>query len=696
MARKILTGLEVAIAAVEGDVATNTEATARLETRRYDVRQFGTTGTADDSGVFQDAIDAVALAGGGTITGPAGTYTFITGLASEDGVYLDFPGSGSTHFDFSGIVAPVSGCAIYSAGSLTALPALNANIALHGRTITFASAPSVAAGDVLVIYNSADSSFNPARTYYRAGEYVRVASLASNTVTLTTRTYAAYASGGTVSVYKMTPIRTGISGARMTFKAGVTGIKTSLGSGLAYSDLILRGSDVSHLTLDRCYGIKLAAIDAFDAKADIALNYGVTINNSQAIDIDGCFLETTRHGLTLTGNDTPGVVPNREITVRGGRISGLSTVGNTMGCDMHGNVEYVSFVDVDMPHGCMIAGDHTSIKGGRVRSGPDGVIVALREPIGWSHEIDTTMEATADIAATSTGFVNLSSADNSNITRADGLLRVAGTLDLHAYAGPTDLTFGVYAYNRSTTAYANDVEIDLTILGNGVFPGSTGVDTLGIWVRSVDSSGFRNVTVSGRLRRAGVKIQCLPEVLHIHDCHVVEAPWAGIENIAIATPAYSNTLIRSHDNRVHRAGRNGIHYQLLNNTSGRIESFNDEATDCNQTGSGTSYTSSSIYFDTAGTVVYRQAVVGDTQSVPTQLRRDAVLDVGTLIEEDIINVGTVTTTNRATITTHRFRGRGTGAPSFTAAVGSTYLRTDGGASTTMYVNEAGTSTWRAV
>jgi hypothetical protein len=95
-------------------------------------------------------------------------------------------------------------------------------------------------------------------------------------------------------------------------------------------------------------------------------------------------------------------------------------------------------------------------------------------------------------------------------------------------------------------------------------------------------------------------------------------------------------------------------------------------------------------------VVYRQAVVGDTQSVPTQLRRDAVLDVGTLIEEDIINVGTVTTTNRATITTHRFRGRGTGAPSFTAAVGSTYLRTDGGASTTMYVNEAGTSTWRAV
>ena len=39
---------------------------------------------------------------------------------------------------------------------------------------------------------------------------------------------------------------------------------------------------------------------------------------------------------------------------------------------------------------------------------------------------------------------------------------------------------------------------------------------------------------------------------------------------------------------------------------------------------------------------------------------------------------------------------GFGAPAFTAAKGSTYLRKDGGASTTLYVNETGNSTWRAV
>lgn len=39
---------------------------------------------------------------------------------------------------------------------------------------------------------------------------------------------------------------------------------------------------------------------------------------------------------------------------------------------------------------------------------------------------------------------------------------------------------------------------------------------------------------------------------------------------------------------------------------------------------------------------------------------------------------------------------GAGAPAFTAEKGSMYLRTDGGAGTTLYINETGTSTWRAV
>jgi hypothetical protein len=80
-------------------------------------------------------------------------------------VYLDFGGSGNTTLDFSAMTTPVSLSAIHGEGSLTALPVLASNISANGTSITFATAPDVSAGDVLLIYDSADGSYNPARTY---------------------------------------------------------------------------------------------------------------------------------------------------------------------------------------------------------------------------------------------------------------------------------------------------------------------------------------------------------------------------------------------------------------------------------------------------------------------------------------------------------------------------------------------------
>lgn len=49
-----------------------------------------------------------------------------------------------------------------------------------------------------------------------------------------------------------------------------------------------------------------------------------------------------------------------------------------------------------------------------------------------------------------------------------------------------------------------------------------------------------------------------------------------------------------------------------------------------------------------------------------------------------VSVGTATITS------------GTGAPTASAPKGSLYLRTDGAAATTLYVNASGTTTWLAV
>lgn len=665
---------------------------SRADSRVFDVRKYGPVGAANDAAIFQAAIDAAFAAGGGVVVSNRPAHTFLTGLTLKDGVYLQFNGSGATHLDFSGVTAPVNGCAIHGGGSLTALPALASNIALNGLSITFASAPGVVAGDVLVIYNSANGSFNPARTYYRAGEFVRVKSVSDNTVALTTRTYAEYASGSTVTVNKVNPVRTGISGARMTFKTGATGIKVVLATNPVFSDLILRGSDWANLNIQQCYNVALHGIDAWDNNPNVGLNYGVMIGNSQNVYLADCFLETTRHGLTTGGGDYVGCVPVRNLTVQGGRISGLETTGNTMGCDMHGNIEHASFVDVDMPHGCMIAGDHTSIKGGRVRSGPDGHAIVLREPIGWNHEINTTIEVTANLVQLSKGAIDLGTTDTANITRMDGLVRVSGVLDMKNYQAASATTLGLHIFNSSLVA-ANDIHVDLDVLtSNPVYA----VNALAAWIRSVNGSGFRFVDISIRAAKMGVQIGCSPQVLHVHGCSLADATNHGILTTIITSPAYPNPLIRSHDNYVTRAGLAGIWYRVASATAGRVESDNDEATNCNRLGTGTTQTGSSIFFQDAKTVIYRRAIVGDDQAVPTQVRRDAVSNVALLIEEDVIDIGTVATRNIAMVTTHHYRGRGAGAPAFVAAVGSEYTRTDGSVSTTKYLNETGTSTWRAI
>jgi hypothetical protein len=517
---------------------------------------------------------------------------------------------------------------------------------------------------------------------------VRVKSVSTTTVTLTNRTYAGYASGGTVSVYKLTPIRCGISGATMRFQAGSTGINVALGTRMRFDDLVLRGSDVSHLDLERCYDVTLRGIDAWDNQAEASTNYGISLSNCQQVSATDCYLETTRHGLTMTGNDQIGCVPNRAITVTGGRISGMSSTTNVTGCNLHGNVEHVSFVNVDMPWGVTIAGDRTRIDGGRIRSGPEGRCIHGSELLGWSHDIRTSIEVTAS-HVNPYAYVHLES--TSNLTRTDGLFRFRGDLNVGSYAATAgSITRGIHLYNNGGAA-ANDVEIDATVRSS--LP-DLGPNALAVYVRASSGGGFRSVDISARARRMGVRVECGPESAYLHDCVIIEPPSTGLLVQPITTPFYGTNVIRSHNNYVHRAGLTGIALNAISSSTGQIESLNDRATDCYRLATGgASDTSVSILLQNAIVAVYRGAVAGDTGG--NQTSRDSVNTVGTLIEEDITTVGSVTTLRRVSVTTRRFRGRGAGAPSFAAAVGSQYLRTDGGAGTTLYVNETGTTTWAA-
>src|SRR5690606_4314867 len=162
----------------------------------------GFTASASHYPTLQDAADDVAAKGGGKLyidEAPAEPVI----LDVPDGVYLLGRGSGATVMDVERIT---------SSGSLTDLPTLAGTVARHSRTLTFAAAPAVVPGDVIVLHSTIDGSFNTARPYYRAGEFCRVIGVSGSTVTVSRPLYDTYTGGATLKVYKVNPVRTGISG----------------------------------------------------------------------------------------------------------------------------------------------------------------------------------------------------------------------------------------------------------------------------------------------------------------------------------------------------------------------------------------------------------------------------------------------------------------------------------------------------
>lgn len=383
----------------------------------FDTRLFSTG---------QDAINAALAAGGGTVF--VGDAIPDTTLTLYDGVYLTGRGIGATVLD----VTTITGT-----GSLATLPALAANVAQHARAVSFASAPNLIPGDVFILYNSADSSFNTARTYYRAGEFCRVASISGSTVTLTTPTYAAYSSGSTVTAHKLVPIHTGVSGMTIRGTTGQPVIRIDLGTDLCFHDLAMSGSDTSHLTLSRCYNVGISRVSAFDASpvsTPDATNYGIVLANSQRIRISDVDLETRRHGLTTGGDNSTGAVPCRDIRISKSYIGGFSDDSGVCGLNLHGNAEDIHIEHCTLPAGYNPGGDGVTVRNCEIGQAPWGGAIYGAELLGTNHAFEhNTLRITRNWPS-SLGAVNLSF--GATATRGNGLLKFAdNTMDAGTYGG---------------------------------------------------------------------------------------------------------------------------------------------------------------------------------------------------------------------------------------------------------------------
>lgn len=616
--------------AAQADIAVASSKADRADTRVVDVRKYGDIGTSDDSPTFIAALADLESQGGGVLTGPVGFYQFGDPVQHPPGVTIDFPLG--TVFDFGSAVDALNGAMWRGEGNLQELPALSANIPMHGRTVSFAAAHDLVPGDWVLLYDSANYSWGNERTVYRAGEYVRVRSVSGNSITTVKATYDAYASGSTVKAYKLTPAQFQIRGVHFVIPTGRSGVVFDLATNIVMNNVSAEGGEHSLFGISRSVDIVLNDLRGWmTLPAATGTNYGLSITNCQDITINNPTLAATRHGFTTGGGDRIGAVTNRNITLNGGSVS--STSDGVAGCDLHGNSEWVWFNNVHMPNGLHIAGDHIRVKGGMVQPSASGIAIEASGLVGTDIVIDTDIQATRTVNSSATGLVYV--ALTATTVRDNGTITIKGRIDIGPYRASSGATSGIYVLN-ATSVVAN-VQVDVAANADVT---SSFASVHGLRVNATGGQQFDNVEVTGTFQGCGIDIR---EVVNVYtrQCRVRRAPANGI----YATGLY----IHSHGNAVRLCGAAGISYTGNGKGSGFIQSIDDTSLDNNLSSGGAANTS--ILILSTGHCVYRGATVGDTRATPMQTRADQINAVATLHEEPAAVLGSVTTQHRNSVDT---------------------------------------------
>lgn len=645
----------------------NVSGTSGVSGTSVSIYSYGaSTALSNNSTAINNTIAAVYALGGGDVIIPEGTWNCTATITLLDGVNLVGLGKAS-HLNFASATITSGDDCILASGAVTATtPNFNTSIVKGDNTITFASAPTgVTAGDVLLVYNSTDSSWSAASTNYRAGEFVRVRSVSGGVVTLDGQTFDAYTTGGTTTIYKVTPITCQVRNLRCTFKTGLTGIRFTYGFKCLVEDLDLTGSDESQVNFNRCFDFDARRVHAWDVLAVATTNYGIVVSNSQRGIISGCHLDTTRHGLAMGSGVTPssvGTIPCRDILVEGCVIN--SQTAGVVAADGHGNCEFVTFSGNQILSGIQLGGDNNSIIGNFIRtcnaSASKSVAVFLLDLLGPNFVIaHNRIVATDAVDGTSSAIISVARNNNEwAYTTRSGTLKIANNdIDYASFQGA-----GIVV--RNSWLLPATATIDLVIQGNRLHGFAGATNRLAIYVlgTSDGTAGFKTVVVDSNtligcsmlldMVSAGYTQISNNTVLRASQAAIVYDPCATYSTVYQA----EEEMIVVEDNRVYRPNKGGI---LITGSDAGTRSFahirRNTSVSTNQDGTSSSTIGTSVRVVTLNTATVEGNTWGKlpNDSVSGQTRVFTTSGITTLSQRENNNVGTLVTETIAT-TTNRF------------------------------------------
>lgn len=332
--------------------------------------------TALSQSIDWAAAQAALNSGTARVHFPGGTYVCTDNLTRNTSILL--VGDGTTTIQFA------TGKQLLIAGELTPLPNLAANITPTSRSVSFASAPGLNAGDVFIAYNPTDYSWSPHRAYYRAGEYFRCHSVVGNVANIYGVPADIYAAAD-MQMYKMKQVQVGVEDINVIAGDGTIGTAMAIRFAVGVTLKNYRGSggDSYQIEIDRCYQVDVYGGAGLNNSPFNDDEYGILISNSARVTIVGGGHSATRHAIGLGGGSGICCVPNRDVLITNAVITNSS--GEIGAADMHGNNDRVIYSNCIILAQAHMAGRDTAYKGcviyGRTAAA-DGLCIYATEIVG--------------------------------------------------------------------------------------------------------------------------------------------------------------------------------------------------------------------------------------------------------------------------------------------------------------------------
>ena len=354
------------------------------------VKTYGAKGNgrADDTDAFLRLARATNDVDSVFIFIPKGKYLINQQIVFNcKKIFFSGDGSSNTILDFSKSNIPSGESCLLFTGEIKQITSPIKRLSKNETLIHFPKKTELSPSDFFTIKDNNAYSYSYYRAYYKSGELSQVKSLNQNSITLSNPLFADYRLTNQLILSKVSPIICKIENFSLKLKKttdlGHTGIMVNSGYLSEINNIDASGTNFSHITLNLCFKTKVYDINIDYSSKSIGLNYGLTIANSQDIEVFNCKLKAENHGIAIGGNDYPYSIVNRNILVRDSELDAYSGYG----ADMHGNVEYVTYHKCLMKSGVTIGGNNTEISNCEIYTDKDGIGLFFGEIKGGNHKI---------------------------------------------------------------------------------------------------------------------------------------------------------------------------------------------------------------------------------------------------------------------------------------------------------------------